>query len=120
MRYVRKEFLSPCADESGSIVIQVETPLASRLYVSDYNHETQKREPNVRPDFEAWIQFRACYGEPVKLELGASSQKAFDKRIQKVDKMIEELTKMRVQMNEMWYSHLRDIDHRIKNHKEDD
>lgn len=120
MRYVRKEFLSQCADETGSMVIQIETPLASRLYVSDYNHDTNKKEPNVRPDLEAWVQFRACYGEPVKLELGASNQKAFDKRLGKLDKMIDELTKMRGQMSEMWYSHLRDIEHRIKTYKEDD
>jgi hypothetical protein len=116
MRYVRKEFLSPCADESGSMVIQVETPLASKLYV----YEKEKGKPYVRPDLEAFVTFRACYGEPVKIELGADSQKAFEKRIAKVSLMIDELTKMRGQMTEMWHSHLRDIDHKIKTHKEDD
>uniref|UniRef100_A0AAU6VXQ7 Uncharacterized protein n=2 Tax=unclassified bacterial viruses TaxID=12333 RepID=A0AAU6VXQ7_9VIRU len=106
MRYISKQFLSPCAHETGSIVCQVETPLVKNLYVG--------YKDVISPDLDGSVWFRACHGEPVKLDFNASSQKDFDKRITKLDLMIEELTKMRGQMTEMWYSHLRDIEYKTK------
>lgn len=113
MRYVSKQFLSPCAHESGSIVVSVETPLVKDLY--DYGGTN-----GIKPSLEASVTFRACHGEPCNLDFHARSQKDFEKRIAKVDKMLEELTKMRGQMTEMWYSHLRDIEYKKQQNKGDD
>lgn len=106
MRYISKQFLSPCAHETGSMVVTVETPLVKSLYVS-FNNE-------YRPNLDASVTYRACHGEPCNLDFNASNQKDFDKRIAKLDLMISELTKMRGQMTEMWYSHLRDIEFKKK------
>lgn len=111
MRYVSKQFLSPCAHETGSIVVQIETPLVKDLYVG--------YKGLVSPDLDANVWFRACHGEPVKLDFNVSNQKDFDKRIAKLDVILEELTKMRGQMTEMWYSHLRDIEFKNKQLKEE-
>jgi hypothetical protein len=73
MRYISKQFLSPCAHETGSIVCQIETPLVKNIYAG-YNGV-------VSPDMDANIWFRACHGEPVKLDFGANSTKDFHKRI---------------------------------------
>lgn len=114
MRYVSKQFLSPCPDESGSIVCQIETPLVKHMHVSTYDWNGNKGEPNIRPDMDAYITFRACHGEPVKLDFCAHDQKSFEKRLTKISFMIQELENMRGQMTEMWYSHLRDIEFKIK------
>jgi len=115
MRYISKQFLSPCAHETGSIVVQIETPLVKDLHAYNYNWQgTSIGEVTIKPDLDANVWFRACHGEPVKLDFDASSDKDFDKRIAKLDVMINELSKMRGQMNEMWYSHLRDIEFKKK------
>lgn len=106
MRYISKQFLSPCAHETGSIVCQIETPLVKDMYVG--------YKGVVTPDLDAYVWFRACHGEPVKLDFNACNQKEFEKRTAKIDLLIEELTKMRGQMTEMWYSHLRDIEFKTK------
>ncbi|MNE21181.1 hypothetical protein D3C80_1143320 [compost metagenome] len=106
MRYISKQFLSPCAHETGSMVCLIETPRIKDMY-GGYSGV-------VSPDMEATVTFRACYGEPVKLELGCNSQKDFEKRLAKVSLMIQELEGMRRQMTEMWYSHLRDVEFKKK------
>lgn len=111
MRWISKQFLSQCPDETGSMVTQVETPLVKNLYVG--------HSGKVNPDMDAYVTFRACHGEPVKLDFCAYDQKSFDKRLTKISFMIQELENMRGQMTEMWYSHLRDIEYKIKQLKED-
>lgn len=111
MRYVSKQFLSPCAHETGSIVVTVETPLVKDMYAWSAGCE-------VKPNLDAGVSFRACHGEPCNLDFNANSQKDFDKRMAKLDVMIGELTKMRGQMTEMWYSHLRDVEFKNKQEKE--
>jgi hypothetical protein len=106
MRYVSKQFLSPSADETGSMVVQVETPLVKNLHVG--------YQGKITPDLEAYVQFRACHGEPVKLDFCAYDQKSFEKRLTKVSLMIQELEDMRRQMTEMWYSHMRDIEYKTQ------
>ncbi|QHZ60092.1 hypothetical protein PJKIFABJ_00156 [Pseudomonas phage PE09] len=118
MRWISKQFLSPCADETGSMVTQVETPLVKNLHVTNYDWYGRSSEPSIRPDLEAYVTFRACHGEPVKLDFCAHDQKSFEKRLTKVSLMIQELENMRGQMTEMWYSHLRDIEFKIKEEKE--
>jgi hypothetical protein len=119
MRYISKQFLSPCAHETGSIVCQIETPLVKNLHAYNYDWQGNKGESTIKPDLDANVWFRACHGEPVKLDLDCHDQKSFEKRIAKVSVMIEELTKMRGQMTEMWYSHLRDIEFKLKELKEE-
>lgn len=113
MRYISKNFLSPCAGETGSVVVEVTTPRVKDLYLYGSG-----KDAIINPDMEGTLTFRACYGEPVKLDFNCCSQKDFEKRISKLDLIIEEVTKMRGQMTEMWYSHLRDIEHRMKESKE--
>ena len=118
MRWISKQFLSPCADETGSMVCQVETPLVKHLHVTTYDWHGNSGTPTVRPDMDAYVTFRACHGEPVKLDFCAHDQKSFDKRLTKISFMIQELENMRGQMTEMWYSHLRDIEFKIKEEAE--
>lgn len=112
MRYISKQFLSPCPHETGSIVCQIETPLVKDMYIG--------YKGVVTPDLDANVWFRACHGEPVKLDFNCHDQKSFDKRLDKITVMINELTQMRGQMTEMWYSHLRDIEFKMKQLKEED
>lgn len=100
MRYVSKRFLSDSPDETGSMVLTVETPLIKDMY--NYGNGI------VKPNMSGELTFRACYGEPCKLDFSCHDQKSFHKRIEKMDLMVNEMSKMRDQMNEMWYSHLRD------------
>ncbi|WKV20509.1 hypothetical protein 16Q_116 [Pseudomonas phage 16Q] len=109
MRYVSKQFLSPAAHETGSIVCTVETPRIKDM--SDWGS-------GAKPSLHASVGFRACYGEPVSLEFNCESQRAFEKRQDKLNLMIDELTKMRDQMTEMWYSHLRDVEFKNKQSEE--
>lgn len=110
MRYCSKQFLSTSPHESGSIITSIETPLVKDLY--NYGGNV-----GIKPSLEAGVTFRACHGEPVNLDFNASSQKSFDKRLEKITLMIDELTKMRGQMTEMWYSHLRDIEFKTNEDK---
>jgi len=107
MRYVSKRFLSDAAHETGSMISMIETPLIKDMYAWGDGE-------NVKPNLTAELAFRACYGEPVKLEFSAHDIKSFHKRIEKLDLMINELNKMRDQMTEMWYSHLRDCQFKEK------
>ena len=108
MRYTSKQFLSPCAGETGSVVVSVETPRVKDMY--RYGDQFQ-------PNMSAGVSFRACHGEPVHLDFDCQDQKSFEKRQAKINLMIDELTKMRGQMTEMWYSHLRDVEFRNKEEK---
>lgn len=109
MRYVSKQFLSPAAHETGSIVCTIETPRIKDM--SDWGG-------GAKPTLHASVSFRACYGEPVNLELNCDNQRSFEKRQDKLNLMIDELTKMREQMTEMWYSHLRDVEFKNNQPKE--
>lgn len=102
-RYVRKEFLSPCADESGSMVIQIETPLTSQI-----------TEYMIR-DGSPWV--RASMGitdcsRRIELDFDCSSQASFEKRIAKLDKMLKEVQDMRNQYESMWDNAKRNLAHK--------
>ncbi len=112
MRYVSKQFLSPCPHETGSMVCLIETPLVKDMY--------NWGDGTIRPNLSASVSFRACHGEPVNLDFDAHDQKGFEKRMAKVSLMIQELEDMRRQMGEMWYSHLRDCEFKTKQLMEDD
>lgn len=92
-RYVSKEFLSPCAHETGSIVCQIQTPL-----VKDIAEWDAKRGPYL----QASIKLRDC-SDNIVLDFDVThTQKRFDKRLAKLDKMIEELQNMRTHFVQMW------------------
>lgn len=103
MRYVRKEFLSPCADETGSIVCQIETPRQKDI-----------QEYHVR-DGAAWvrasIKINDCH-KAALLDFDCSDQKGYEKRIEKLDKLLKEVQDMRNQYQEAWESSLRDVAYR--------
>lgn len=103
MRYVRKEFLSPCADETGSIVCQIETPRQKDI-----------TEYHVR-DGAAWlrgeIKVNDC-NRQVSLDFDCHDQKSYEKRIAKLDKFLKEAQDMRNQYQEAWENMLRDVAYR--------
>ncbi|WVS24558.1 hypothetical protein PSPHG_CDS_0077 [Pseudomonas phage Psxphi15] len=103
MRYVRKEFLSPCADESGSIVIQIETPRQKDI-----------QEYHVK-DGTAWmrasLKVNDCH-KAALLDFDCQDQKSYEKRIAKLDKLLKEIQDMRNQYQEAWESSLRDVEYR--------
>lgn len=101
-RYVSKEFLSPCADETGSIVCQIETPLV-----------TQISEYTVRDGgwMHASVKVSDC-SKTVTLDFDCSSDSAYEKRVAKLDKMIEELQNMRHQFTHMWDNMKRNVAHK--------
>jgi hypothetical protein len=102
-RYVRKEFLSPCADETGSVVCQIETPLLkdiSERYVEQGN---------------AWmhghIKINDC-SKYVQLDFDCHDQKGYEKRIAKLDKLLKEVQDMRNQYEAMWENSKREVAHK--------
>ncbi|CUR44264.1 hypothetical protein VCM_00045 [Pseudomonas phage VCM] len=105
MRHTEKRFLTEDAGETGSMVCTVETPR-----VKDLDEWTVKHDPYISGD----IQIRDCGGRPVNLDFDARGEKQFKKRLDKLDGMIAQLQRMRVQYHEMWYSTLRDRDFKVK------
>lgn len=103
MRYVRKEFLSPCADESGSIVCQIETPRQKDI------HEYHVRDGSTW--VRASIKINDCHKSAL-LDFDCSTQKGYEKRIEKLDKLLKEVQDMRNQYQEAWESSLRDVAYR--------
>jgi hypothetical protein len=101
MRHTEKRFLSEDPGETGSMVCTVQT---QRL--KDIEEWETKQPPNISGD----IQIRDCGGRPINLDFDARGEKQFKKRLDKLDGMIAQLQRMRVQYHEMWYSHLRDIE----------
>lgn len=101
MRHSEKRFLSDCSSETGTMVTTVETPL-----VKDLNDWVASHGGHIT----AGIQVRDCNNKPVYLDFDATGQKQFEKRLDKLDGMIAQLQRMRVQYHEMWWSHLRDIE----------
>lgn len=100
MRHTEKRFLTDDAGESGSMICEVST-----IQVKDMT-EWNMKEPYISGS----IQVRDCGGRPVNLDFDASGEKAFKKRLDKLDGMIAQLQRMRKQYHEMWWSHLRDIE----------
>lgn len=102
-RYIRKEFLSPCAHETGNIVCQIETPR-----VKDFSSYSEGIY------VYASIKLSDCM-KSITLDFDASSQGAFEKRLSKLDKMIAELTAMRNQYEVLWENGRKDFEFYKKN-----
>lgn len=99
MRYSTKNFLSSSPDESGSLICKVETSLASDI--SDW---TIRNGGQINGS----VRVADC-SQYVILDFDAVGQKSYEKRLSKLDKMIEDLQAMRHQYVAMWENHLRDI-----------
>lgn len=110
MRHVSKEFLSPAAYESGSIITMVET-----ARVKDMCSYTL----NSPPQIHAKIILRACYGEPLELDFDVRGEKGFAKRLAKIEKLQAELEKFKTHFVSGWENHLRNYEH-AKTLKEED
>lgn len=100
-RYVSKEFLSPCAHETGSIVCQIETPLTKNI--DQYVVES--------PWMHGSIKVMDC-SKSVVLDFDVHDQPSYEKRLAKLDKMVEELQNMRHQFVNMWENNLRNVEHK--------
>lgn len=104
MRYADKQFLTQQHGETGTMAIQLSTTPFKDL--CDWNVNN--------PHIDGTVQIRDCHGEPVNLDFSASGDKAFYKRLEKLDTMIERLQTMRKQYHEMYWSHKRDCEHYTK------
>lgn len=89
MIYCSKKWLSARSDETGSMVCKAESPRVSDMY-SD------------TPSVDASVAFRSCYGEPCSLDFNIQSDKGLQRRIEKVDIMINELVEFKAQLPLMW------------------
>lgn len=101
MRYTDKRFLSDCHDETGSMVCTIST---SR--VVDMDEYTVNRDPYI----SGTIQVRDCGRQPVHLDFDACGERGYNKRILKLDGMIEQLQAMRNQYEALWKNQLKDIE----------
>lgn len=99
MRYVSKEFLSSSPDEAGSIICTVTT-----RRIVDFSQYSVREGGFISGE----VRIADC-NDHVCLDFNATGQKGFNKRLEKLDKLIAELQTMRTQYEEMWYSHLRDV-----------
>lgn len=63
----------------------------------------------IKPAMEASVLIRGCYGDPVELEFACYKPETFEKRIEKLDTLIEDLDNMRAAMHTIWDAHLIDI-----------
>ena len=109
MRYVTKEFLSPSAGESGNIVCEITTQRLKDI-----------RDYHIRDGgyISGNIRIADC-GNHIILDFDASGQRAFEKRVAKLDKLISEIQAMRHQYVAMWENHQRDLAHYAKQQKEE-
>lgn len=103
MRYVRKEFLSPSADEAGSIICQIETPQQKDIS----EHYTKEGCAWMR----GTIKVSDC-SKTVHLDFDCHDERSYEKRIAKLDKLLEEVQAMRNQYEAAWDNHLRDVEHK--------
>lgn len=88
MKYISKRFLSDDQDETGSIVVKVEgTTMAD---MGRWNAE------NVSVNAE--VTFRDCHGKPIYLQFCLDKEHSLDSRFDKVNLIIAELEKLKVQL----------------------
>lgn len=104
MRYTSKKFLSSSPDETGTLIVKIETQR-----VRDMTEWSIKN-----PSMSASLIFRACYGEPVAIDFDIGSHKSLSKRNEKIDLIIDELVAFKKQMNEAWNSYSRDLKFKAK------
>lgn len=87
MRYVDKQFLSPCYGESGNIVVSISSPTVELLKEEKWNNY-------VNMD----ISISDC-SKTISLDFDFTDREQFDKRIAKIDKMMEVLLNARRAMH---------------------
>lgn len=109
MRYVTKDFLSPSAGESGSIICEITTQRLKDI-----------RDYHVRDGgyISGSIRMADC-GNHIILDFDASGQRSFEKRVEKLDKLLHDIQAMRHQYVAMWENHIRDLNHYAKQQKEE-
>lgn len=98
-RYVRKEFLSQAYDESGSIVSQISTSLVKDI--SEYQIDKGGY-------IHASLKISDC-NENIYLDFDATGADNYRKRVDKMDKLIDEITRFRNQYVELWKNHQKDM-----------
>lgn len=90
MKYISKRFLSDKYDETGSMVVKVRVPELEDM------GSWQAENASV----EASIELRDCNGKPIWLEFCMDNENSLEDRLAKLDLMINELTEMKVKLQE--------------------
>jgi len=105
MRYTRKEFLTPEPNETGSIVIQLSTPRMKDM-----------RSWNVKegPYLSGSVKISDC-SQNIILDFDCQGERAHEKRLKKLDKLIGELQAMRHQYVHMYENAQRDLEYYKQN-----
>lgn len=101
-RYVRKEFLSPAAWETGSIVCQIETPLTKDINQYQIDNGVHMHSS---------MKIADC-SRSITLDFDCHDQSSFEKRLEKLDVMLKEVQDMRNQYAAMWENSQRNVEHR--------
>lgn len=91
MRYVSKRFFTKHAHETGNIVVTVETPMVGEIYA----YQIRKGADMMT----ASVKISDCHDSAV-IDFDCRKKGDFEKRLQKLDKWIDELQKMRHHMVE--------------------
>jgi hypothetical protein len=91
MRYVSKQFFTEHAHETGNIVVTVETPHPDDIYA----YQIKKGSDMMT----ASVKISDCHDSAV-IDFDCRKKGDFEKRLQKLDKWIDELQKMRHHMVE--------------------
>lgn len=100
MRYVTKDFLSQSPEESGSVICKITTARVKDITV--YNVREGGR-------IDGSLRIADC-SEHIELDFYAVGQKSFDKRVEKLDTLLEKIQAMRNQYVTLWENHQRDIE----------
>lgn len=101
-RYVRKEFLSPAAWETGSIVCQIETPLTKDI--SQYQIDNGIH-------MNSSLKLADC-SRSVTIDFDCHDQSSYEKRLEKLDNLLKEVQDMRTAYEAMWANTQRNKEHR--------
>lgn len=110
MRYISKQFLSDDYDESGAIVCKAETVM----------YEDVGKHYAECPTIDASVIFRDCYGKPTELGFYVNSEKGLERRVAKLNLMIEELQKFRDALTPMYEQAKVDGEKWLREHPEED
>ncbi|WCO82042.1 hypothetical protein vBPpSSYP_60 [Pseudomonas phage vB_PpS_SYP] len=105
MRYTRKEFLTPDPHETGSIVVQLSTDRMKDM-----------RSWNIKGGASIYgsIKLSDC-SQHIILDFDAQGERAHEKRLKKLEKLIEEIQAMRHQYVHMYENAKRDLEYYKQN-----
>lgn len=98
MRYINKQFLSDDYHESGSIVVKCETPKDIKADKNELDAIIDEGDIYV----DASVQIRDCYNEPISLDFSFSDEGGYEKRMKKMQLMLDILGEFKEQLSIHW------------------